>query len=207
MDIRKGGIDVSVIKYILNTVFRINKIIGKDVENIHIRDVMPILYAINVATFILIHVNESITVTESVYMAPMVIFTCIFCIFSLIIECLFDGAILYVVGNFLKKQLNFRDCCKVVLARMIVVGIAVLVLAAVQVVAKLAGFFLSETIIGIFNIGAVVYGWGVSLYFLNKFLGYNKKDLSVYVAVLFLLWLVPTVGRYILGMTVGMSAF
>ena len=130
----------------------------------------------------------------------MVVLTCIFCIFSLIIECLFDGAILYAVGSFLKKPLSFRDCCKVVLARMIVGGIAVLVLAAVQVVAKLAGFFLSETIIGIFNIGAAMYGWGVSLYFLNKFFGYERKDLSVYGAVLFILWLIPTVGKYILSL-------
>ena len=199
MDNRKGGNDVSVIKYIFNTVFRVNKISEEDVKNIHIRDIMPILYVINVATLILLFIKRESGV-ESAYTAPIVVLTCIFYIFFLIFECIFDGAILYVVGNFLKKQLNFRDCCKVVLARMIVGGIAVLVLAAVQVVAKLAGFFLSETIIGIFNIGAAIYGWGVSLYFLNKFFGYERKDLSVYGAVLFILWLIPTVGKYILSL-------
>ena len=195
----KGGIDVSVIKYIFNTVFRINKISEEDVKSIHIRDVMPILYVISVATLLLLFMKYD-NIRESAFKVPMVAIACVFFVFFLVFDCLFNGAILYIVGNFLKKQLNFRDCCKVVLARMIVGGITVLVLAAVQVVAKLAGFFLSESIIGIFNIGAVVYGWGVSLYFLNKFFGYERKDLSVYGAVLFTLWLIPTVGKYILSL-------
>ena len=73
----KDVIDVSVIKYIFNTVFRINKISEEDVKSIHIRDVMPILYVINVTTLLLLFMKYD-SIRESAFKVPMVAIAFVF---------------------------------------------------------------------------------------------------------------------------------
>lgn len=192
---------MSVLKYIFNTVFRVNKLREDDLKSIHIRDVMPILYLIYVGGFLILLFEEE-AIRESAFPIPIAMMSCVIALFGLIFSCIINGAILYTVSKYLKKPLKFRVCCKVVLVSLIVNAVATLILPVVQAVTEFVGGSLGEIIKWSFNWGTTVYGWGIALYFLKKFFGYEKKDLSVYGAVILILWLIPTVGKYILSLIV-----